>query len=343
MKIQHIHFGKEGGAERFFVNLARAFNDRGIEQSFLIRPGRVWDAEIAELGPVERNHFRLLTPQGQYLRWSFKRRVMREQPDAIMAWAPRASRLMPAVNGPAKLTRLGDFPKHLKYFQNSDVVIGNVPGIVDRLHRLGWTKRAEMISNFPKKVNTAPLPRSELDTPEDAFLVCSAGRFVHRKGMDLLIRAVAQLPGAYLWLAGEGEDREKLDALVAELDMSDRVRFTGWVAEPAPYLAAADAFVMPSRHEPLGNVLLEAWQLGIPSISTRSEGPSWFMQHERDGLMVDIDDLDALVVNLERLRDEPELRQTVVQGAKATLERTFSTDAVVDQYLALIKDIRNRH
>ena len=48
-RVLHFHFGKEGGAERFFVNLTRAFAKRGIEQKFFIRPNRSWEAQIAEL------------------------------------------------------------------------------------------------------------------------------------------------------------------------------------------------------------------------------------------------------------------------------------------------------
>ena len=51
LKVIHIHFGKEGGAERFFVKLAQALGRRGVEQRFIIRPGRSWDGQITPLGP----------------------------------------------------------------------------------------------------------------------------------------------------------------------------------------------------------------------------------------------------------------------------------------------------
>jgi len=337
MKVVHLHFGKEGGAERFFVNLANALGDRGIEQEFIIRPDRIWRDEISGLGRVTENNFRLLTPSGRFLRWNFARRMRREKPTAIMAWAPRASRLMPDVKGPMRLTRLGDFPKHLEYFQNSDVIVGNIPGIVTRVRELGWHRDAAMISNFPKPISAKPIARAEMDTPTDAFVIAGSGRFVHRKGFDLLMKATARLPGAYLWLMGEGEEREALEELAKTLDMTDRVRFSGWVPETAHYVASADIFCMPSRHEPLGNVLLEAWEVGVPTVSSRSEGPDWFMRDGRDGLMFDIDDLDGLTGALEHLRASPELRASVVAGARETLQNTFSTDRIVDQYIALFQ------
>src|SRR2546421_743554 len=66
-KILHMHFGKEGGAERFFVSLATAFAERGMEQRFVIRPGRMWRDEVAALGPVIENHYRRLSVSALFL------------------------------------------------------------------------------------------------------------------------------------------------------------------------------------------------------------------------------------------------------------------------------------
>ena len=54
-----------------------------------------------------------------------------------------------------------------------------------------------------------PAKRADLDTPEDAFLITSAGRFVRRKGFDSLIRAVAEVPDAWLWLVGDGRRKSR--------------------------------------------------------------------------------------------------------------------------------------
>ena len=93
---------------------------------------------------------------------------------------------------------------------------------------------------------------------------------------------------------------------------------------------------MPSRHEPLGNVILEAWQAGVPVVATRSEGPSWYMNDEQNGLLIDIDDLDSCVDALTRLRDQPSLAQALIVGGHEKLENTFNRDRIVDQYMDLI-------
>ncbi len=335
-KILHLHFGKEGGAERFFVNLAKAFHARGQDQRFVIRPGRTWEQAIRPLGDVTMNNYRRLSLSGFLLDYKVRKMARDWQPDAIMAWMPRAARLIPNYDPAMKFVRLGDFPVHLDHFKNCDVLVGNIPGIGQHCLELGWPKAVETISNFPREFDPKPVTRASLNTPDDAFVVSSSGRFVHRKGFDLLIRAIDRIPNAYLWLVGDGKERENLEKLARDSGVMDRTRFLGWVDEPAHYVASSDAFVMASRHEPLGNVAIEAWALDIPVVSTRSEGPSWYMTHNENGYMTDIDDLDDIVRGLEKIRTNPTYAQTLVKGAQAKIAQTFTKDQIVSQYFDLI-------
>lgn len=332
-KILHMHFGKEGGAERFFVTLVQAFQDRGMDQRFVIRPGRLWREEVAALGPVIEHNYRRLSLTTPLLTWRVRRMVRRWQPDVIMAWMSRSTRLIPDHPGAVKLTRLGDYPRHLKYFRHNDVIVPNTPGIAEHCRALGWTRPIRVISNFARDVAITPVDRAALDTPADAFVIAGSGRFVRRKGFDTLIRAAARLPGAWLWLIGEGEKRAEMEALVAELGIADRTRFTGWVDDPMNLVAAASVFVMPSRHEPLGNVILEAWQAGVPAVSTRSEGPSWFLRDGTDALLCDIDDDAGMAAAIGRLRADPALATALVAAGRQSLAARFSRDAVVDAYM----------
>jgi glycosyltransferase involved in cell wall biosynthesis len=338
MKVLHIHFGKEGGAERFFVSLANAFGERGVEQHFIIRPRRTWEGLIKELGPIWFNNYRYFSLSSFLLEWRVKRLIKTWQPDAVMAWMPRASRLIPEMDGAVKLTRLGDYPVHLRHFKNLDVLVGNQPGIATHCQELGWDKPICTISNFARQVTPVPVLRAALDTPEDAFVISSAGRFVNRKGMDFLIRAAARVPNAYLWLIGEGKERDALEALAQSEGIADRTRFIGWVDEPIHHIAACDVFGMTSRHEPLGNVVLEAWQAKVPVVATRSEGPSWYMVDGGNGVLTDIDDLDPFVAGLQKIKDDPAFGAKMVQGGSAQLDTLFSKRGIVDQYLDLFEN-----
>eukprot|EP01036_Dinobryon_divergens_P045396 gene45396-60648_t len=264
-RVLHIHFGKEGGAERFFVKLAQALGRRGVQQRFIIRPARSWDGQVSPLGPVIRNNFSAMSPLSLLAHVQANRWVRQWQPNAVMAWMPRAARLVHPWPGVVKLARMGDFPGNLKHFGNCDLLVGNVPGIAQTCRDLGWTKPAWTIANFSPAITPTPVPRASLTTPEDAFLIVAGGRFHPRKALDMAVRALARLPGAWLWLVGDGSMRAELEQLAVKLNVADRVRFVGWVNDPSNYIAAGDAFLMPSRHEPLGNLLLEAWSLGVPS------------------------------------------------------------------------------
>jgi glycosyltransferase involved in cell wall biosynthesis len=338
MKVLHIRFGKQGGAERFFVSLANAFGERGVEQHFIIRPSRTWEGLIEKLGPIWFNNYRYFSLSSFLLEWRVKRLIKTWQPDAVMAWMPRASRLIPNMDGPVKLTRLGDYPVHLRNFKNPDVLVGNQPSIATHSQDLGWDKPIRTISNFARQVTPVPVSRGALDTPEDAFVISSAGRFVNRKGMDFLIRAAARVPNAYLWLIGEGKERDALEALAQSEGIADRTRFIGWVDESVHYIAASDVFGMTSRHEPLGNVVLEAWQAKVPVVATRPEGPSWYMVDGDNGVLTDIDDLDPFVAGLQKIKDDPAFGAKMVEGGSAQLDTLFSKRGIVDQYLDLFEN-----
>jgi len=333
LRVIHVHFGKEGGAERFFVKLAHALDRRGVEQRFIIRPGRSWGAEIAKLGPVIHNNFRVFSPLTPLVHWQANRWVKSWRPHAVMSWMPRAARLVHAWPGVVKLNRMGDFPQNLKHFENLDILVGNVPGIAQTCRDLGWTKPALTISNFTPLTIPVPVPRAAHDTPEGAFLFAAGGRFQPRKALDTAIRALARIPGAYLWLIGDGRLRPELEALANELKVTDRLRFVGWVDDPIHHIAAADAFLLPSRHEPLGNILLEAWAAGVPSVSTRCEGPSWFMRDGIDGLMTPIDDDEAIANALMQLRDSPQKAAVYAANARSRLEEMFSEEAICRDYM----------
>ena len=335
MKLFHFHFGREGGAERFFVSLINSFAERGVEQVVFMRPDRLWRNEIDARIEVHERTWRRISLTRFFIEAKLKRLLKERQPDALMAWMPRASRFTPNWPHGLKVARLGDYPLRLDYFTNIDVLVCNTPGIAERVRQLGWERRVEVISNFTTIQTAPPISRESVNTPANAFVVLGVGRFVRRKGFHTLIEALPGLADTYVWLVGDGEERENLTNQAKQLDVLDRVRFLGWQKSPAAYLAACDVFCMPSTHEPLGNVILEAWGVGKPVISSRSEGPTWFMQHERDGLLFDIEDPRGLHKAIERLRTNPALMRQITEGGQATLTAKFSRQSVTDTYLKL--------
>lgn len=335
MKLVHFHFGKDGGAERFFVHLVNAFAERGVEQKAIIRPARIWRKDISPWVEIAESHFRNLSADRILLPWKAARLAKTWKPDALMAWAPRASELMPNYKGCIKISRLGDYPPRLDYFSNTDCLVCNTPGIAAHVREIGWKRDVEVISNFTNTERVAAVSRATLDTPSDVPVVMSMGRFVQRKGFHTLIEAIAKVPDAYLWLVGDGEERENLEKLANDLGVSGRVRFASWQKDTRAFLAAADIFVMASSHEPLGNVILEAWAQGTPVVSSRSEGPQWFMRDGENGLMVDIGDADGFGHAIERIANDQQLGLRLAERGHETLMNQFSKQAITDAYLKL--------
>ena len=334
-KIVHMHFGKEGGAERFFVNLVKAFADRGAEQRFVTRPNRLWHDDIAPLGPITTTHYRRLSLTSPIIAWRVRRMIAAWQPDVIMAWMSRSSRMIPTYPSAVRLTRLGDYPRHLRNFRRNDLIVANTPGIAQACRDLGWARPVHVVSNFAKQITVSPVLRAEHATPEHAFVIAGVGRFIGRKGFDTLISAAARIPDAWLWLAGTGDHEAELRAQANALGIGDRVRFWGWLEEPMHMVASADCFVMPSRHEPLGNVILEAWHVGVPVVSTATEGPQWFVRDGKDALLIPIGDDVAMAKAIKRIRADPDLRAHLVAGGRATLGAHFTKARVVDRYFEI--------
>ena len=338
-RIFHIQPGTDGGTERFFVTLSEAFHERGIEQRFAIRPGRPWRHEVEGFGAIREGQFLRRTPCGMFDLWRLHRAIREFEPDAIMAWRAPAARLIPRDVQAAKIVRLGDYPRHVRHFAGLDAVVCNNPTIARRIRDLGWGGDAPIISNFSRPVSSSPISRAELDTPDGAFVVCGAGRFTKVKGFDLLIAAVAQLEGVYLWLVGDGPEAEALLWQAEDLGVSDRVRFAGWREDPTEVIGASDVFVLPSRDEPLGNALIEAWRVGVPSVASMTDGPNWYAEDGRDTLLVPVGDAGAIAVALMRLLGDADLRVRLVDGARETLLQRFDREGVVDAYLELFDGI----
>ena len=333
-RIIHIHLGIKGGAERFFVNLVNGLAERGVEQMALIWPGRVWRDEIAPVCAIREIHFSRSHLARAVINWRIARLIAAFQPQAMMSWMPQATRWIP--NDPRLLTaaRLGDYPEKLDYFANCDQLVCNTPDIARHCVSLGWPEsRATVISNFTATAPCEPLDRAKLDTPADAFVVLGMGRLVGRKGFATLMDAVARVEGAYLWLLGEGEDEGALRGQAEKLGLAPRLRMPGWAANPDPYLMAADVFCIPSSHEPLGNVILEAWALRRPVVATASEGPSWLIRDGENGLLVPTGDVEALAGAIMQLMADRRAGERLAQAGAARLAEEFSRDVIVNRYM----------
>jgi glycosyltransferase involved in cell wall biosynthesis len=185
------------------------------------------------------------------------------------------------------------------------------------------------LPNFAAPRQLAPASRAELGTPSDKPLLLAMGRLHANKAFDVLLAALAALPGVWLWIAGEGKEQAALTGLAGQLGVADRVRFLGWRDDREALLAAADVCVVPSRVEPFGNVILDAWSAGKPLVATDAAGPAATIESETNGLLTPIDDSAALAAAIERLLRDKRLSRQLVAGGTAAWQKDFSEAAAV--------------
>jgi glycosyltransferase involved in cell wall biosynthesis len=174
--------------------------------------------------------------------------------------------------------------------------------------------------------------------------VFAMGRLTKQKGFDILLRAFAACRAAELdWclvVLGEGEEREPLEELAADLGLQSSVRFPGYVPRASSVLQSADLFVLSSRYEGFPNALLEAMSCGVAVISSDCRsGPAAIVRDGVDGLLVPAEDVAALTTAMRTLMERPDVRQRLARRAVDVLER-FSIPTVMQSWDALFTSCR---
>jgi glycosyltransferase involved in cell wall biosynthesis len=326
-----------GGAETFFVRLAGALQRAGEDQRVLIRRNadrsrrlREAGVSVTELG--FRNRLDLPT------QLAFRREIARWKPSIVLTWMSRATQLCPTGDF-CHVARLGGY-YDLKYYRRCDHLIGNTRAITAYAIARGWPEeRVHYLANFvPDLGGAAPADRAAMSTPDDAPLAIALGRFHRNKGFDLLLQALAQVPELYLWIVGDGALRGALVQQAAALGISGRVRMFGWRDDVAALLAASDFLVSSSRHEPLGNVVIEAWSAEKAVVATQSDGAMELIEDGISGLLTPID-ARSLAGAMRQLSSDAALRERLAAGGRRAYEAGFTEDLAVARYRMLFNNL----
>jgi glycosyltransferase involved in cell wall biosynthesis len=239
------------------------------------------------------------------------------------------------------VARLGGY-YNLKDYRHAHAWVGNTQGIADYLTDHGLeAQRCAHIGNFvdsPESIPTLELDhlRKSIGIGPKARILLGLGRFHANKGwVDLLDAfALIQQPNLVLVMVGSGPLEETLKKHAEKIGIQGSVRWAGWQINPAPWYQMADIFVCASRHEPLGNVVLEAWANRALVVSTRSEGPLELLQDGVDGLLTPVADPAMLAQTLQRaLALDSAVRERMIDAGAIKLDARFSEAAIVHQYL----------
>ena len=150
-------------------------------------------------------------------------------------------------------------------------------------------------------------------------VIVSVGRLIHSKDYPTLIRAIALMSNraARLMILGEGGDRPRLEQLIRELRLEDRVHLPGFVDNPFSWMRAAQVFALSSVIEGSGNVLVEAMALGTPVVTTDCpSGPAEIVDGGRLGYLVPMQDPVALAAALDKALAQPIDKEQLIEATR---------------------------
>jgi glycosyltransferase involved in cell wall biosynthesis len=333
--VQLLGSAKDGGAETYFVSLVQALETGGVAQACAVRPHAARERRLEAMGlPTLTAAFG--GPLDLLTAGRVKRFAKREEAGVLIAWMNRAAQHAPAGRW-GRIGRLGGY-YGLKYYRGFDHLVANTRDIERWIVRRGWpASKVSYIPNFAEPGHGAPLDRAQFDTPADAPLLLGMGRLHANKAHDISIRALAELPDAYLWLAGSGPLEAELKTLAAETGVAERVRFLGWRDDAPSLYRTADVCLFPSRFEPLGNVVIQAWAHDLPVIAGMSDGPAALIRPEQDGILVPINDPRSLALAARRLILDRGLGRRLAEAGAARVRDEFSTARVVAQWRTLLE------
>lgn len=210
---------------------------------------------------------------------------------------------------------------------------------------------AEKISVVLNGIDTAKFARAKAEFdreqfleawnfPRDSLLVGTVGELSPLKGQEEFIRATAQVlrgfPGAYFVVCGvdhseDGRHQKRLEQLIAEAGLKDRVRLVGWLEDLPKLYSALDVFVSASHTESFGLAIAEAMASGAAVVATRTEGARELITEGNTGLLVSIGDVDALASNILRLLTYADERIRLGQMAQQYAAANFSLERMVDE------------
>lgn len=242
--------------------------------------------------------------------------------------------------------------------RRSDRVIASCPQDEDDLMRL-YAALPERLVRVPCGVDTLALrpgdraaARTRLGLPADEFIVLQLGRLVPRKGIDNVVRAMAQVPGRLVVVGGESDTPdETLTPEIARLKrvalangVAERVHFTGRRGRAAlrDWYLAADVFVTTPWYEPFGITPLEAMACGTPVIGSAVGGVQYSVQHGVTGFLVPPHDPPALAARLNDLRRQPELARAFGEAGVDRVRSQFTWEQVALRLERVYGAVRKR-
>ena len=357
MKIINAMFGRGlGGIEQAFLNASQSLSRRGHEILSLTHPKAEILPQLKEICATTPSiSHKTLANWGQWdplAAMRLKSLAQQFQPDIVLCHGNRANLLLGrALKGIAPVVGFAH-RYSLKHLARMDSVIAVSKDLYQQLSQSGMAEN--QIFHIPNMINLEgikPITRRNWLQQNKNRPACigAMGRMVDdNKGFDLLIEALALLHKRDLSfqakIAGDGPLLPMLKARARQAGLENHLSFPGWIADKQKFFEECDLFCVPSRHEPFGIIVLDAWAHGVPLIATAAQGPSEMISDQRDGLLVPLDDQDtvisALADALARGLQDPELMDRLAINGLSQVHN-YGLDAVGEMMETALIKIKN--
>lgn len=181
--------------------------------------------------------------------------------------------------------------------------------------------------------------RRSLGLPESGALILAVGNLYPVKDHATLLRALPEIPGAQVAIAGRGDEEPNLRRLADELGIESRVHLLGLRNDVDRLLEAADVFVQPSRSEGLPLAVLEAMAAGLPVVATRVGGMGEAIVDGETGILVGPERPGELARALRSLLEDDGLRRRMGIAARERAEAEFSVETMARRYVELFRSL----
>ncbi|TCC92699.1 glycosyltransferase family 4 protein [Pedobacter hiemivivus] len=221
-------------------------------------------------------------------------------------------------------------------YKKSKTVVLPAKGIEDCIKRNHTFKKLNNIKIICNPINTFQSP-SDVNVYGRKFIL-GVGRLSYIKGFDRLIEAYSSIgvDDIDLIIVGDGDEHANLSIQIEKLGLQNRVKLIGTKDNLQDYYSQAELFVLPSRNEGSPNALIEAMSFGCACIAMDCEfGPSELIENEKNGILIEADNVLKLTAAIQSLLTNAELRKRIAINAQL-IHRTNSLDGVFLQWKNLI-------
>lgn len=352
MKVVHLHRMRGiGGSERHLLTLLPALADRGVEPIFVGLDDPAGDPE-----PFYRELqvpcLRLRAPRDidPKLVLSLRSALRRLDPDIVHTHLVHADFYGAlAATTPLVSTKHNDDRFRTGLFRHVERVLtrraSRVIAITHALARFTIERvglPAEKVDVIPYGLDGPPPPWGDnppTRVPDGARVVLAVCRLVEQKGIDVAVRALAEIrslhPAAVLVVLGEGPQRAALERLAADIGVADAVFLPGRVGDVAEWLRRAEVLLHPVRWEGFGLALLEAMLAARPVVASAVSSVPEIVVDGETGLLVPPDDSTAIGAAVGRVLGDRDLAERLGSGGRARARAEFSVEVMARRTLGV--------